>query len=142
MDQATATAATASTTLPTDRASYQRAAALATRLVERLAVLPRAVETHADFTGHSIRLHFGTGITAGRGVLEVARIADAEADRDEASSCAGDWVECRTVIEGVPVVARALLTKADADTLLEQTPAPAAPAAQPVRLGASPVAQA
>jgi len=131
MDEATqATTPTASTTLTTDRASYQRAAAVATRIVGRLAVFPRAVETYADFTGHAIRLHFGTGLTAGRGVLETADIADTEVTRDE--STYGVFVECTTTIEGIPLVARALLTQDDADELMQKTPTP-----QPVRLGAS-----
>ena len=142
MEQATQSPApTASTPNPAQtaaRAAYGRAAALAARLVDRSAVLPHSVDVAAYGGPYLVRLHYGPGLAGGRAVLEIASIADATATRDQAVSAAGDWVECRTTIDGIPVVARALLTKADADELLQQTPpTPAAPAAQSVPLAAS-----
>ncbi|QJT01764.1 hypothetical protein G9272_16795 [Streptomyces asoensis] len=142
MDQAKATTPTPTTMQADARASYDRATALAARLVDRSRVLPMSVDV-ATFGGpYIVRLHFGPGLEAGRAVLDIASTADGDAVRDEAASCTGDWIECRTVIDGVPVVARALLTKAHADELMQQTPpTPAAPAAQPVPLAASALAR-
>lgn len=144
MDQATqATTPTASaqaTQLAGPRAAYQRADAAAQRVVDRLvSVMPNAVELCRDLDTYGIRIHFGLGLAAGRGVLEVAEIADAEVTRDPIASEA--WIECRTRVEGIHLVARALLTGDDADHLLlsseSAAPAPAPEqAAVPVPLGA------
>lgn len=136
------------------RAAYKRASALADRIVDRLTVMPRDVEARGEFGGtYGLRVHFGTGLPAGRGVLAVAGIADAEPTRDTSDSGLGVYVECRAEVDGIHLIARALLTPDDADQLLQQTPTaaltvpeatpptPAAPAAQPVPLGASVLAQ-
>lgn len=146
MDKATAPAPTASIPSPeqsTQRGTYRRAWAAAERIVDRLADLPRDVEVRADLgSSYSVRLHFGTGPAAARGVLAVAGITDAEATRDDSSAGLGVYVECEANVDGVHLIARALVTPADAEQLLQQTPpAPAAPAAQPVRLGANVLAR-
>jgi hypothetical protein len=140
----TPTASPESSVLNDPRAAYKRVAGIAQRIIDRLTtVMPNAVEVYREGT-YGIRLHFGLGLTAGRGVLEVARIADVEATRDATMAGTEAWIECRANVEGVHLVARALLTRADADQLMQRTPplAPAeddtAPAAdQPVPLGAS-----
>ncbi|MFC8361087.1 hypothetical protein ACFUIY_14590 [Streptomyces griseorubiginosus] len=153
MDQATQattpTASTESRDLADPRAAYKRVAGIAQRIIDRLTtVMPNAVEVYREAGAYGIRLHFGLGLTAGRGVLEVARIADVEATRDATFAGSEAWIECRANVEGVHLVARALLTKTDADQLMQRTPAPAPaeddtpPAVdQPVPLGASVLAQ-
>ncbi|MYS44066.1 hypothetical protein GTY23_23105 [Streptomyces sp. SID5998] len=132
MDQAThATTPTAPTaTAPSaDRAAYQRAKTVSDQLLDQVQVLPDTVETRREMgtDAYGIRLHFGTGLTAGRGVLEVAAVADAEVSRDDARDGI-TWIELHTRLHGVPLIARALTTRADADQLLQQTPAtPAQP---------------
>ncbi|MFI1723877.1 hypothetical protein [Streptomyces sp. NPDC020489] len=155
MDQVTqATTTTASTDarqLAGPRAAYKRAEAVAQRIVDRLtSVMPNAVELCRDRDTYGIRVHFGLGLAAGRGVLELAALAGAEVTRDAIVSEA--WLECRTLVEGVPLVARALLKGDEADRLLLSTePAPPAPEQEaagpvetavvhPVPLGASVIA--
>lgn len=121
MDQAT------QPTTPTpsaERFAYKQALALATRIVDRLPIVPRSVEMMREVGGmaYGVRLHVGTGLPAGRAVLTVAEIADAEVTLDRAASDAGEWVECRTTVGGVPLIARALLTLEDAEELLQKTP--------------------
>lgn len=144
--QATTPTASAETTALADpRAAYKRVAGIAQRITDRLTiVMPNAVEVYREGT-YGIRLHFGLGLAAGRGVLEVARIADVEATRDSKSFDDEAWIECRAVVDGAHLVARALLTRADADELMQQTPPPPPSdeadtpptAEQPVPLGAS-----
>lgn len=129
MSQATqpapVTAPTSIRTHTAQRSAYKRASALAGRIVDRLTVLPHDVEARGDRGAYGLRLHFGTGLDAGRGVLEVARIADVEVIRDQAEHAAGAWVECHGSVEGIPLIARALLTPDDADQLLDAgAPAP------------------
>jgi hypothetical protein len=139
----TPTASTETTDLANPRTAYKRVAGIAQRVTDRLTtVMPNAVEVYREAGAYGIRLHFGLGLTAGRGVLEVAHIADVEATRDPKNLINSEaWIECRALVEGVHLVARALVTKADADQLMQQTPPPAVdeetPAAQPVPLGAS-----
>lgn len=105
------------------RASYKRARTLADRLVGLGQVIPNSVEVHHylgadDF---SVRLHFGTGLDAGRGLLAVARHIDAEPTRDDgrAANWRGVvWIETQGTVDGVQVIARALLNVEDADLLL------------------------
>ncbi|MFE3855229.1 hypothetical protein ACFXPN_29360 [Streptomyces griseorubiginosus] len=155
MEQATQattpTASTESSVLNDPRAAYKRVAGIAQRIIDRLTtVMPNAVEVYREpgTSGvYGIRLHFGLGIAAGRGVLGVARIADVVAIRDSKHLGAEAWIECRAVVDGAPLVARALVTTDDADQLMQRTPppataeteasAPAAEAQQPVPLGAS-----
>ncbi|MET9100005.1 hypothetical protein [Streptomyces antibioticus] len=138
MEQATATTPTASTPTTDDqpqRAAYQRARATADRIVDRISVLPNGVEVRIDGAGFAIRLHFGSGKTAARGVLAVAGITETDPTREESPSGIGTYIECTTTVDGIPLIARALVTAADADHLLQQTPpTPAAPAAQPIPL--------
>ncbi|MFF7901224.1 hypothetical protein ACFZCV_20865 [Streptomyces sp. NPDC007920] len=100
------------------RTAYQAAAALAAELVDQAQVLPDSVEVHRDYGTdiYGVRLHYGTGLTAGRGVLETASIVDTEITREDV--VAGVWVECRTTIDGIPLIARALLDPSDAGQLL------------------------
>ncbi|MEU1478946.1 hypothetical protein [Streptomyces sp. NPDC005760] len=150
MEQATQattpTASTETTALADPRAAYKRVAGIGDRIIDRLTtVVPNAVEVYREAGAYGVRLHFGLGLTAGRGVLEVARIADVEATRDPKSLSSEAWIECRATVEGVHLVARALLTQADADQLMQQTPPPSAPdeadaapaSEHPVPLGAS-----
>lgn len=112
------------------RASYQRARTLADRLVGLGEVIPTAVETYRylgaeDF---SLRLHFGTGIDAGRGLLTVATLANTEVTRDDerAADWYGGvvWIETQGTVDGVQVIARALLNTEEADQLLPRTDTP------------------
>ncbi|MFB7597207.1 hypothetical protein [Streptomyces sp. NPDC056160] len=119
MDQATQ-----ATPLSADRAAYQHAKTAADQLVDRMQALPDTVETRRELGSvgvYGIRLHFGTGLAAGRGVLEVAGIADAEVTRDTARDGVTTWIELHTVLDGIPLIARALTTRADADQLLHHT---------------------
>ncbi|MFC5217272.1 hypothetical protein [Streptomyces coerulescens] len=109
------------------RASYQRARTLADRLIGLGQVIPTAVEIYRylgadDF---SVRLHFGTGLDSGRGLLALAARIDAEPARDDQR---GDvvWVETEGTVDGVQVIARALLNTADADLLLPRSDTPPA----------------
>jgi len=106
------------------RASYQRARVLADRLVGLGKVIPTSVEVYRylgadDF---SARLHFGTGLEAGRGLLAVARHSDVEPTRDDerAAEWWGGvvWIEAQAIVDGVQVIARALLNVEQADLLL------------------------
>jgi hypothetical protein len=120
---------------------------LADGIVDQLTVLPHAIEQYEDFGGvYGIRLHFGNDLDAGCGVLEVAALADADVLRDPVAS--GVWVETHATIEGVNVIARALLTKdavdaldddpvPDTDTVPEEPAIPPPPAAEPVPLYAT-----
>jgi len=145
----TPTAPTDTAALGDPRAAYKRVAGIADRIIDRLTtVMPNAVEVYREAGVYGIRLHFGLGLTAGRGVLEVARIADVEAIRDSKNLFAEAWIECRAVVDGAPLVARALVTQGDADQLMQRTPPSQAPAEaqaaedlQPVPLGASVQAQ-
>lgn len=144
MDKATQATTPTAFTPPAEqaaqRAALQRARAAADRIVDRISVLPRDVETRADFGGtYSIRLHFGAGMNAARGVLAVAGITDVQPTRDDSAEGFGVYIECTAKADGIPLIARALVTLADADQLLQKTPTPtpAAPAALPARLGAS-----
>ncbi|MGW6210994.1 hypothetical protein [Streptomyces sp. NPDC055109] len=141
-------------TLPVDprRAAYQRASALADRIVDRLAVVPSAIEQKREFGGdtYGIRLHFGASLEDGRAVLEIAELADATVVQEPAnpSGLSGVFIETRAVVEGVNVVARALLSTDDAARLRgDEAPAEEpitapeeGPPAQAVPLGASVIA--
>ncbi|MFF9215571.1 hypothetical protein [Streptomyces viridosporus] len=121
MEQAKATTPTAPTDQDTARSSYQRARALADQLVTRVTVLPDSIETRRELgtdDDFGIRLHFGTGLAAGRGVLETATIAETEVLRDDIPH-GGVWIEARATLEGIPLIARALTDTADADQLLQ-----------------------
>jgi hypothetical protein len=125
--QATTPAAPIATALRPDRGSYRRAQALAHRLVEQVPTLPSAAEVHRSlaFESFEARLHFGTGLTAGRGVLETAALTDTEVTReekrDDRGNLVGCWIGLRTVVDGVPLSAWALTSEADADQLLQST---------------------
>lgn len=106
------------------RASYQRARSLADKLVGLGQVIPTSVEVYRylgadDF---AVRLHFGTGLEAGRGILAVARHSDTEPTRDDerAAEWWGGvvWIEAQAIVDGVQVIARALLNVEQADLLL------------------------
>ncbi|MFF9279573.1 hypothetical protein [Streptomyces griseosporeus] len=124
------------------RTSYEAARALADRIVAQLTVLPDSVETHREFgtDTFAVRLHFGTGLAAGRGVLETATLADTEVTREDsthAGQITGVWIELHTSLDGIPLIARALTSTEDADQLLlpddgETTQPMPAPAAAPV----------
>ncbi|MET9815277.1 hypothetical protein [Streptomyces sp. NPDC006355] len=107
-----------------DRSSYDRARKLADELVVLAQVLPDSTETRRELgTDHyGIRLHFGTGLAAGRGVLATADVTGVEVLRDGTEGngyISGVWIELRTTYKGVPLIARALTTAEDADTLLQ-----------------------
>lgn len=127
MEQATqAITPTALTETPeqsVDRASYEHAKTLADQIVGRVKVLPDSIETRRELgtDTYGIRLHYGTGLSAGRGVLETAAVTDADVIRDDidrGGHVTGVWVELRTTFEGVPLIARALTTVEDADRLM------------------------
>ncbi|WP_228916789.1 hypothetical protein [Streptomyces sp. DH20] len=125
MEQAThATTTTTTAVLGPDRRSYERARELADRVVEQVPTLPNAAEVHRSFALDTFeaRLHFGAGLTAGRGVLETAALTDAEVTRedkhDDRGQLSGVWIGVRTVVDGVPLSAWALASEADADQLL------------------------
>jgi hypothetical protein len=128
VNQATHAAAPAAQEASASRASYERARALADRLVDQLPILPNAIEAHRSFALDSfeVRLHFGAGLTAGRGLLEAAAVTDTEVTRedkhDRHGRLVGSWLNARTVMDGVPVSAWALTTEEDADQLLHATP--------------------
>ncbi|MET9729745.1 hypothetical protein ABZZ79_03460 [Streptomyces sp. NPDC006458] len=128
MNQATQPTAPAAHETGASRASYERARVLADRLVAQLTTLPTAVEVHRSFALDSfeVRLHFGAGMTAGRGLLEAAAAIDTEVTRedkyDQRSRLVGCWLLARTVMDGVPVSAWALASEDDADQLLQATP--------------------
>ncbi|MCX4622838.1 hypothetical protein [Streptomyces albogriseolus] len=132
MEQAThATTTTTTAVLGPDRRSYERARELADRVVGQVPTLPNAAEVHRSFALDTFeaRLHFGAGLTAGRGVLETAALTDAEVTRedkhDDRGQLSGVWIGVRTVVDGVPLSAWALASEADADQLLHTSPAPA-----------------
>ncbi|EGX60149.1 hypothetical protein SZN_09511 [Streptomyces zinciresistens K42] len=120
------------------RASYQRARALADRIVGLGQVIPTSVETYRYLGADhfAVRIHFGTGLEAGRGLLTAAAHIDAQPTRDDERAHARwggvVWIEAQTTADGVQVVARALLNTTDADQLLPRSdtpPSPQAPAA-------------
>jgi hypothetical protein len=120
VEQATqATTSTDTDTQAAARASYDWARKLAAQLVTLAGVLPDSIETRRELgtDTYGIRLHFGTGLTAGRGVLTTAEVTETEVLRDDTTSCV--WIELRTTYKGVPLIARALATAEDADTLLQ-----------------------
>jgi hypothetical protein len=122
--QATTPTAPIETDAQEVRVSYQWARKLAGQLVARAQVLPDSVETRRELGTDTfgIRMHFGTGLAAGRGVLEIADVADAAVireDVDRFDGLSGVWVELRTTYKGVPLIARALISAEDADTLLQ-----------------------
>ncbi|MFC7906417.1 hypothetical protein [Streptomyces nigra] len=106
------------------RASYRRARSLADQLVDGAPVTPNAVETYRGIGSDdfAVRLHFGTGFEAGRGVLQIATLLDTQPIRDEQRLDVGwggvVWIEAQTTVDGVQVLARALTNKEDADRLL------------------------
>lgn len=114
------------------RAAYERARALADRLVAEVHILPTSVDIHRYLTADAfaVRLHFGTGLDAGRGVLAAATLFGAEVLRDDQRHDVGwggvVWIETQTIVDGVEVLARALTNTEDADALLP--PATLAPA--------------
>ncbi len=119
MEQATQpTTTTAPTEQDTGRAAYQRAKAVADRLVDQVTVLPTSVETHRYLTrdAFAVRLHFGTGLAAGRGVLTAAALVDAEVTRDNERDVV--WIEAHATVDGIEVIARSLVNAEDADELL------------------------
>lgn len=130
MEQAThATTATTTTVLGPDRRSYDRARALADHVVGQVPTLPNAAEVHRSFALDTFeaRLHFGAGLTAGRGVIETAALTDSEVTREDKHDArgrlSGVWIGLRTVVDGVPLSAWALTSEADADQLLHASPA-------------------
>lgn len=141
----------AATPVDPARAGYQRASALATRIFSRLSVLPRAIEQHEELGGvYGIRFHFGSNLDGGRGVLEIAALADTVVmqDASDPSGLNGVFVETRATLGGINIVARALLSVDDAARLHgdpappapDEEPAAPMPAAAPVPLGASIIA--
>ncbi|WP_320784137.1 hypothetical protein [Streptomyces sp. CRN 30] len=105
----------------TARASYQRARALADRLVGQMPVLPNAIDIHRalDRDAFGVRLHFGTGLDAGRSVLQLATLTDTEVLREDTRDVV--WIEARTTVDGVALIGRALTNTEDADQLLPRT---------------------
>ncbi|MFF9269137.1 hypothetical protein EF913_28500 [Streptomyces sp. WAC04189] len=109
------------------RAAYERARALADRLVAEVHILPTSVDIHRYLTAEAfaVRLHFGTGLDAGRGVLAAAALFGAEVLRDDQRHDVGwggvVWIETQTIVDGVEVLARALTNTEDADALLPPT---------------------
>ncbi|MEV6121426.1 hypothetical protein AB0M23_12990, partial [Streptomyces sp. NPDC052077] len=116
------------------RAAYERARTLAERLVAQAAGVPNSIETYREHgtDRYGVRLHVGTGLAAGRGVVQIATVADAEVTRD-AGRDSSAWLEVRTVVDGVSLIARALVQDADAERLLTAGPAPATAPPAPVR---------
>ncbi|MER6531198.1 hypothetical protein [Streptomyces sp. NPDC001508] len=117
-------AETTEQTAPNDpRASYMRARSLADRIIASVKDLPDSTETRrepgTDIFG--VRLHFGTGLTAGLAVLNTAALLDSEPVREDEET--RTWIEVRTHTDGIPVIARALASREDADQLLQQIPA-------------------
>lgn len=115
--------------------SYKRARALADKLVGMADVLPDSVEIRLEYgtSVYGIRLHFGTGLNAGRGVLATAAAADVEVTREDVRRngiADVTWIELSTRYKGVQLIARALVTPVDADTLLQ--PARDVEATQPI----------
>ncbi|MFF9123216.1 hypothetical protein ACF09J_07940 [Streptomyces sp. NPDC014889] len=108
-------------TTPTNplRTAYLAAAALVARLVDQVEVIPDTAEARRELgtDTYGARLHFGTGLAAGRGVLETAAIVDAEVTRDDVRDGVV-WIEVHTTVDGIPLIARALTNTADADELL------------------------
>lgn len=135
MEQATQpTTTTPTETVEQDRGrtAYERARALADRLVAKVQVLPTSVDIHRYLTADAfaVRLHFGTGLDAGRGVLAAATLLDADVLRDDQRHDVGwggvVWIETQTIVDGIEVLARALTNTEDADALLPPpTKAPA-----------------
>ncbi|WP_406365196.1 hypothetical protein [Streptomyces sp. NBC_00645] len=129
---------------PTDpaRAAYQRASALADRIVAQLTVLPHAIEQYEGGGAYSIRFHFGRDLAAGRGVLEVAGLADAEVVKDPAARAGtcSVFIETRTVLEGIGIIARAELPADDA-AQLDGDPSPDTEAEQPIASAEPPIAE-
>ncbi|MFE6408476.1 hypothetical protein ACFVOR_16255 [Streptomyces sp. NPDC057837] len=129
MEQATqATTPTDTHAQLTDRASYDRARELADQLATLAKVLPDSTETRRELgtDAYGIRLHFGTGLAAGRGVLATADVTDTGVIRDDIKGdgyLSGVWIEVRTTYKGVPLIARALTTAEEADTLLQRNAA-------------------
>ncbi|MFJ2717467.1 hypothetical protein [Streptomyces sp. NPDC087437] len=126
-----------------DRASYKRATALAARIVDQVQALPDTVEARRELgtDTYGVRLHFGTGLTAGRGVLETAGIVDTEVTRDDVRDDVV-WIEAHATVDGLPLIARALTNTADADQLLVASDAAEDPeVTQPIpTVGMSPTA--
>ncbi|WP_371579417.1 hypothetical protein [Streptomyces sp. NBC_01314] len=135
------------------RLAFQHAQMVSGDIVNRLAVLPFAVETHEDFpSGWRIHLKFRSSQTAG--LLDFARLVGVPVT--EAVTEFGTHVECLTRMGDVELRASALLSHDEADALKEQSPTvclidgqggllswPTSPDAEsaPVPLGESPVAQ-
>ncbi|MEU0458355.1 hypothetical protein ABZ322_36495 [Streptomyces sp. NPDC006129] len=125
MEQATqATTLTDTHDQDADREPYNRARKLADQLATLAQVLPDSIETRRELgtNTYGIRLHFGTGLAAGRGVLATADVTDADVIRDNTEGngyISGVWIELRTTYKGVPLIARALTTAEEADTLLQ-----------------------
>lgn len=150
MEQATQATTPTASTQPRDitaqRAAYKHINGVTQRILDRLTtVMPTAVEVRP---ASGIHLHFGLGLSAGRGVLEVADIAGVQATRDPRNVAENEaWIECRALVEGIPLVARALVVRENADQLMQQTPAATTPDAEdppattPVPLGSSVVAR-
>ncbi|MDT6983696.1 hypothetical protein ACFSUJ_11980 [Streptomyces lusitanus] len=126
MEQAThaTTPTTTTAVLGPDRRSYERARTLTDHIVEQVPTLPNAAEVHRSFALDTFeaRIHFGAGLTAGRGVLETAALTDTEVTREDKHDARGQltgvWIGLRTVVDGVPLSAWALTSEADADQLL------------------------
>ncbi|MEU8555906.1 hypothetical protein AB0C80_18220 [Streptomyces anthocyanicus] len=106
-----------------DRAAYERARALAERLVDQVQVLPLTVQTPRSLAPvYDVHIYFGAGIAAGRGVQQTAAVIDTEPTRDAVRNSddkiTGYWIEARATVGGVPVYAYALTSPADTELLL------------------------
>lgn len=125
--QPTTTTPTESVEQEQGRAAYERARALADRLVDQVPVVPDTVAARRELgtDGYNALLHFGTGLAAGHGVLKVAALVDANPVRDDVRP-GTVWIEVHATVHGVPLIARALTNTVDADVLLPHaTEAPA-----------------
>ncbi|MFZ4206818.1 hypothetical protein ACOZE4_18470 [Streptomyces griseoincarnatus] len=115
-------------TAPGDRALYELAQDVSRRLVTEAAVLPNSVRVGRELSDrYDVLIYFGAGLDAGRGVQQIADATDTTVTRDDQHNSEGHvtsvWIEARAHVRGVAVYASALTHPAEADELLQQTPA-------------------
>jgi hypothetical protein len=142
VEQATQPAATVElTAVPTRDAqalpSYLRAAAVANRIVQQLATMPREVAVKREITGaYAVQLFFSMDAT---GVHETAALVHQAAETNSNGNGAA-FVEVRTPVDGVDVWAWTLIR--EEEPTADAPAAPTPPAVTPVvPLTATPQAQ-